>query len=391
MIAYERSAKDKYLVAYYVANTPLDDDELINHLRQSLPEYMVPVAFVHLDALPTTSNGKLDRKLLPQPEFNHTVAHILPANELERVLAEIFSDTLNIASSEISMEHSFFALGGNSILAMKLNSRINQVFQVRLSLVDILNARNIRELAIKIAETDKQEFNPVVPLTALSDKPQIFMIHPGMGGCSVYLSLANKLETYYCCYGVDSYNFYHDDKIDDLPKLAQYYLSYIDRVLDLTKPIVFMGWSLGGQIGLEIASILEARGLKDIKVIALDTWLLKAEDINEKEPLVDLDQLMAELNIPKYLRANVVSVSQVDKTIALQPISAKLNYTQVMLFKAMEEKGFGAANEGYQANNLGSCLRSTQQLSVIELETDHYKILEKDQTIIDNIRSFTSI
>jgi len=391
VIAYERSAKDKYLVAYYVANTPLDDDELINHLRQSLPEYMVPVAFVHLDALPTTSNGKLDRKLLPQPEFNHTVAHILPANELERVLAEIFSDTLNIASSEISMEHSFFALGGNSILAMKLNSRINQVFQVRLSLVDILNARNIRELAIKIAETDKQEFNPVVPLTALSDKPQIFMIHPGMGGCSVYLSLANKLETYYCCYGVDSYNFYHDDKIDNLPKLAQYYLSYIDRVLDLTKPIVFMGWSLGGQIGLEIASILEARGLKDIKVIALDTWLLKAEDINEKEPLVDLDQLMAELNIPKYLRANVVSVSQVDKTIALQPISAKLNYTQVMLFKAMEEKGFGAANEGYQANNLGSCLRSTQQLSVIELETDHYKILEKDQTIIDNIRSFTSI
>ncbi|WP_392562287.1 amino acid adenylation domain-containing protein [Orbus sturtevantii] len=382
-IAYERPTKDKYLVAYYVAHSELNDDVIIQHLRQTLPEYMLPVAFVHLTTLPITSNGKLDRSLLPKPEFNNTVAHILPNNEAEKILCEIFSDTLNIASSEISMEHSFFTLGGNSILAMKLNSRINQVFQVRLSLVDILNSRTIRELALKVMTTDKLEFNPVVPLTAISDKPQIFMIHPGMGGCSVYLSLANKLASHYCCYGVDSYNFYHENKIDQLDTLANYYLSYIDRVLDASKPITLLGWSLGGQIALEIATILEARNIRNITICALDTWLLNPDDLTTDIPIIDLDKLMAELNIPKYLRPNVVSVTEVDKSISLQPISAKLKETNVILFKAIEELQFGALHKKYLVNNIDSYLCSAQQLSVIDLATDHYRMLEKEQEIMD--------
>ncbi|WP_392564159.1 amino acid adenylation domain-containing protein [Orbus wheelerorum] len=388
VIAYERSTKDKYLVAYYVANSELNNDSIIKHLRQTLPEYMLPVAFVHLSTLPITSNGKLDRKLLPKPEFNNMVAHVLPDNEVERILCEIISDTLNIASNEISMEHSFFTLGGNSILAMKLNSRINQVFQVRLSLVDILNARTIRELAIKVMTTDKLEFNPVVSLTAINNKPQIFMIHPGMGGCSVYLSLANKLEANYCCYGVDSYNFYHDNKIEKLNLLAKYYLSYIDRVLDVTKPVSLFGWSLGGQIALEIATILEARNIQNITVYALDTWLLNPDDITADMPIINLDKLMAELNIPKYLYSNVVSVTQVDKQISLQPISAKLKNTRVILFKAMDEKGFGALHDKYWVNNIDAYLNSAQQLSVIELATDHYGVLEKEQEIIDSLNQF---
>ncbi|RKS87567.1 non-ribosomal peptide synthase protein (TIGR01720 family)/amino acid adenylation domain-containing protein [Orbus hercynius] len=385
VIAYERSVKDKYLVAYYVANCELDTQEIMSHLRQKLPEYMIPTAFVHLDALPVTSNGKLDRKQLPKPELTHSVVHVSPENEHEMILSEIFADTLNIAVGEISMTHNFFTLGGNSILAMKLNSRINQVFQVKLSLVDILNAHTIKALAIKLSTTDKLVFNPVIAMSAITDKPQLFMIHPGMGGCSVYLSLANRLAHHYCCYGVDSYNFYHENKIDHISQLARYYLSYIDKICDFNQPITLLGWSLGGQIALEIATMLEARNFTNIKICALDTWLLNQDDLNEDRPNIDLDQLMLELNIPKYLRANVVSVADVDMKLSLQPLSAKLKYTKVLLFKAMQEKGFGALHHKYTFNNIDAYLYSAEQLRVVPLSTDHYKILEKEQEIIDQL------
>ncbi|KAF9367433.1 hypothetical protein CPC16_006504, partial [Podila verticillata] len=116
---------DKRLIAYVVA--PADDalaSTLRAHVAATLPEYMVPAAFVQLDALPLTPNGKLDRRALPALDadaFAHQ-AYEAPQGELETALAAIWSELLGI--EQVSRHDSFFALGGHSLLAVRLMNRV---------------------------------------------------------------------------------------------------------------------------------------------------------------------------------------------------------------------------------------------------------------------------
>ncbi|GAA1945970.1 hypothetical protein GCM10009754_12290 [Amycolatopsis minnesotensis] len=114
----------KRLVAYVVPaeGTAPDPAELREHAGERLPEYMVPAAFVLLDAFPVLSNGKLDRKSLPAPDFSDVVSGRPPETERERVLATVFSAVLGVA--EPGVDDDFFALGGDSIVAMQLVSRM---------------------------------------------------------------------------------------------------------------------------------------------------------------------------------------------------------------------------------------------------------------------------
>ena len=114
-----------------------------------------------------------------------------------------------------------------------------------------------------------------MPINNNTDGTNIFMIHPGSGGCEVYVPLAETLEDKFSCYGVDYYNLTAKNKIDDLRQLAEFYLSHIDKVMQKTKQKQYclFGWSLGGKIALEIALVLEQRGNKSVKVLLLDTIL----------------------------------------------------------------------------------------------------------------------
>ncbi|MFE3784986.1 amino acid adenylation domain-containing protein, partial [Amycolatopsis sp. NPDC059090] len=110
----------KRLVAYYTG----DADELPAFLGQTLPDYMVPAAFVRLDRLPLTGNGKLDRNALPAPDFAASGTRTAPATEAERVLAGIWSEVLGVEDVEdIGAETNFFELGGDSILSIQVVSR----------------------------------------------------------------------------------------------------------------------------------------------------------------------------------------------------------------------------------------------------------------------------
>lgn len=283
------------------------------------------------------------------------------------------------------MEDNFFALGGNSILAMRLNNRINQVLRVKIRLLDIINARTLGELSQVITQAQGKSFEVIVPFNTVTQKPQMFMVHPGMGNCSVYQSLANRLSERYCCYGVDSYNFYHEQKIERLDELARYYLEHIDRILDVSQPVTLLGWSLGGKIALEIAAYLEARGVKAITVYLLDTWLLSEDHYLRNESSFNLDSMMARLQIPHYLRHNVESVVVSDKLLNIQPLSAVLKHTQIVLFKATEE----IDNEGYQQyrfNNVDTGVENIAQLQLFEIAACHFTLLEKEDELISHIR-----
>ena len=152
----------KRLVGYHVAATegqPPGVEELRQFLKDKLPEYMVPSAFVGLDALPFTPGGKVDRRALPAPDqFGHDseTPFIAPRTSTEERLAEIWTGLLRI--EEISVNQNFFELGGHSLLATQVMSRIRQAFKIELPLRFIFELPTISSLAAKLnAGTDSKK------------------------------------------------------------------------------------------------------------------------------------------------------------------------------------------------------------------------------------------
>ncbi|MBV2156786.1 condensation domain-containing protein, partial [Kitasatospora sp. SUK 42] len=118
------------------------------HLAERLPEYMVPSAFVVLDALPLTSNGKLDRRALPAPEQAAAAPGRAPRTATEHLLAGLFAEVLRV--SEPGLDDSFFDLGGHSLLATRLVARARSVLGVELRLGDLFDAPTVAELAAAV-------------------------------------------------------------------------------------------------------------------------------------------------------------------------------------------------------------------------------------------------
>jgi len=128
VIVREDGPGDKYLAAYWVSNpsSAADMDVLQDFLKARLPDYMIPTVLMELERLPLTVNGKLDRKALPAPDFDRQFAdqYEAPRNEAEKVLARIWSDVLRL--ERIGIHDNFFALGGDSILAIQVAGRARQ-------------------------------------------------------------------------------------------------------------------------------------------------------------------------------------------------------------------------------------------------------------------------
>ncbi|MFP2902691.1 non-ribosomal peptide synthetase, partial [Corallococcus sp. 4LFB] len=144
---------DKRLVAYVVpASAALDVTSVRGALQQRLPEYMVPSAFVVLEALPLTPNGKLDREALPAPEASaqEREAYAPPGTPTEELLAGLWADVLRV--ERIGREDDFFALGGHSLLATQLVSRIRSAFGIELPLRALFEAPSLTRLALRVEE-----------------------------------------------------------------------------------------------------------------------------------------------------------------------------------------------------------------------------------------------
>ncbi|NOK13760.1 non-ribosomal peptide synthetase, partial [Corallococcus exercitus] len=148
----EDAPGDKRLVAYVVAQPeqPMDVTALRDFLRERLPEFMRPSAIVRLDALPLTSNAKVDRRALPAPEGTAPVRanYEAPRNEIEQQLAKICGELLRV--ERVGVHDSFFELGGHSLLATQLVSRIRSTFGVELPLRDLFEASTVAELSLGV-------------------------------------------------------------------------------------------------------------------------------------------------------------------------------------------------------------------------------------------------
>lgn len=154
VVAREGESGDKRLVAYLVAPPPAPDSLILqDYLKRKLPEYMVPAFVVYLAELPLTSNGKIDRKALPEPEQQRPqleAAYVAPQGETEKLLAEIWSRVLHVP--QVGRHDNFFELGGHSLLVLRAASRIRQHFSVEIPLAVIFETPTIAALAGKLSD-----------------------------------------------------------------------------------------------------------------------------------------------------------------------------------------------------------------------------------------------
>jgi amino acid adenylation domain-containing protein len=151
VISRSNRAGNPQLVAYTIAaREPVSTAELINYLRQKLPEYMVPREIVVLDQFPLTPNGKLDRAALPEPAARSREENHEPRTDLERTLAHIWADVLG--KERIGIEANFFELGGHSLIATQVVSRIEEELQVKLPIRCLFDSPTIARLAQTVSE-----------------------------------------------------------------------------------------------------------------------------------------------------------------------------------------------------------------------------------------------
>jgi amino acid adenylation domain-containing protein len=152
--AREDAPGEKRLVAYYTAaganGQASGAAEFRSHLSSKLPDYMVPAAYVRMERMPLTANGKLDRKALPMPEGDVYAVrgYEAPHGEVETRLVEVWADLLNVG--RVGRQDNFFELGGHSLLAMQVTARIRRTFEVELQVRSVFEAPTIAGLASEV-------------------------------------------------------------------------------------------------------------------------------------------------------------------------------------------------------------------------------------------------
>ncbi len=171
IIARKDEEGHDYLCAYYVPTVisapgeGVDITEMRQYLSLTLPDYMIPSYFVSLEQMPLTSNGKLDRTRLPEPQTLIACEnYIPPRNETEEKLVEIWQNVLGIDKTKIGIDADFFELGGHSLKAVLLISRIHKEFDVKVTLADVFETQVIRRLAKHINQLAEDKFAPIKPV-----------------------------------------------------------------------------------------------------------------------------------------------------------------------------------------------------------------------------------
>ncbi|WP_375743996.1 non-ribosomal peptide synthase/polyketide synthase [Corallococcus interemptor] len=269
VVVAKGEAADKRLVAYVTARDghSLDSEALKVHLRQQLPEYMVPSALLVLDALPLNSNGKVDRKALPEPDAHAVEARdfVAPRDALEMQLARIWEDVLGVRS--VGVRSSFFELGGHSLLAVRMLASIRERLGLSLPLSILFQQPTVEQLA-QVLRDDTQAWTPLVPLERGEPglRP-LFLVHPGGGNVLAYSELARRLGPSLPVFGLQSRGLDGRPVVDSIEEMAALYIEAI-RTVQPRGPYQLGGWSLGGVIAYEMARRLREAG-EAVELLAL--------------------------------------------------------------------------------------------------------------------------
>jgi thioesterase domain-containing protein/acyl carrier protein len=274
--ARENASGEKSLVAYVVPSREQvpTASELRSFLKQKLPHYMVPSAFVLLEAMPKTPNGKVDKRGLPAPkatDFAETQEYVAPTNELEIQLTGIWETVLD--KKPIGIRDNFFELGGHSLLAARLMHRIEQAMGRRLPLAALLQAPTVEQLSgLLRQEKYSESWSSLVAIQAEGSQPPFFCVH-GVGGNVVgFRDLARHLGANQPFYALQPQGL--DGKrecLTSIPEMAKRYIQEIKRIQP-EGPYRIGGYSFGGLVAYEMAQMLEAQGEEMALLALFDTY-----------------------------------------------------------------------------------------------------------------------
>ncbi|OWY69320.1 non-ribosomal peptide synthetase [cyanobacterium TDX16] len=243
-------------------------------LKQKLPDYSIPSAFVVLPSLPLTPNGKVDRNALMKSNISSPERpFVTPKTAIEATLTTLWANILKL--EQVGIEDNFFELGGNSLLAVQLLEQVERQFEQKLPLSDLFGAPTVEQFAPLIQKWEKPKRNskrsPLVPLQPLGFKPPFFCIHPIFGVVLPYYELARHLGTEQPFYGLQPFGM--DGLHPPLTSIEQMATDYIEALRQIQPhgPYQLGGWSFGGLVAYEMAQQLHQAGEQVSLLAILDT------------------------------------------------------------------------------------------------------------------------
>ena len=249
------------LVAYYVpanGESTLSPATLQKHAAACLPPYMMPAAWIAMDAFPLTAHGKLDESALPQAVIEpvSSVAYAEPANETERTLCRIWQESLGVA--RVGIDDDFFALGGHSLLAARVFSRMDTELGCALPLGTLFECPTIRKLASRCRSMLRSK-RSLIAVTR-GDATPIFMVSGVYGNVVTFADLARALGAAQPVYALQAPGLDGEDEIPtSIEDLARHYLAEI-RAVQPRGPYAFGGACFGATVAYEMARQVMADG-----------------------------------------------------------------------------------------------------------------------------------
>ncbi|MEU8395433.1 amino acid adenylation domain-containing protein [Nonomuraea sp. NPDC048892] len=242
--------------------------DLAAALRKRLPEHMIPAAWVPLDALPVTANGKLDRAALPDPGDAARAPYLPPRDPFEARLATLWEETLGVDA--IGVHDDFFALGGHSLLALRLTMRLRKELGRDVPLSSVLTAPTVAGLAAELRRPQDNDGAPrrIVPLRPTGDRAPVFLFHALGGQVFRYLPLTRHLGPDQPVYAIQAAGLAPGEQPH--ATLAEMVDDYTAHLLDLRPhgPYVLGGYCIGGNIALETARRLRELG-EEVPLVVL--------------------------------------------------------------------------------------------------------------------------
>ena len=289
IVAREDNPGNRRLVAYVVPDREQvpTTKELRHFLRERLPNYMVPSAYVILDTLPLTPSGKVDRRALPATDKSKSGLEeefVAPHTPTQENLAAIWSEVLGL--EQVGIHDNFFELGGHSLLAVRLMSKIQQQFQKNLPLATLFQNPTIEQLASLLGSSVNTQSSILVPIKTSGNQPPLFCIHPVGGNVLCYADLASHLDRDYPVYGLQSLGLDGQRQtLTDLEEMASHYLEAIQQIQPQGL-YHLIGWSMGGVIAYEMAQQLKAKNESVALLTLIDSYAptvipLPSEEIDE--------------------------------------------------------------------------------------------------------------
>jgi len=266
-----RAEEGRSLAAYVVG--AVDAAALRGYLERRLPAYCVPAYFVPMVELPLSVNRKVDRKALPSPLAGRlTSGGRQPAGEVEERLAGMWRRLLGFAVTDA--DASFFSLGGNSIMAIRLAAMIEKELGARVPVNELFTHASIARLAALLAGRTAAQDGPVINLCRREGARALFLFHPIGGSVFCYRDLAERLSGAFTVYAVEAAGFQAERNVLNTELLSVQDLArrYLEEILKHeTEGIVFGGWSFGGLLAYEAACLYAGMGNRRERTIILDS------------------------------------------------------------------------------------------------------------------------